>query len=193
VKWNEDKPVINSVIFNIDKTDNKVSEIKQEESELLNNNNEAKVPVRSAVYYNLSEIIADTSDLRQIYSEPTLNVRLRYPNGWTYIDQNIKDKLDGVTFWSLSGSSNPPPYIHLEVKEKYLFNPARFRYKTELNGSTAYYNDPEELSSQVSQVVYIRTDSDEDYSIKLILNGREAFKSFQPVFFSIVKSFTFND
>jgi hypothetical protein len=144
-------------------------------------------------FYNLSEFEGDTPEPEQTYIESTLNVTLKYPNGWTYIDQNVKNKLDGVTFWLVQGDYRPPPYIHLEVKEKYLFNPARFKYKMELNGNTAYYNDPEELEGQVSQVVYIRTDSDEDYSLKLIMKGRDEFKSFQPVFFNIIKSFRFGE
>jgi len=55
----------------------------------------------------------------------------------------------------------------------------------------AYYNDPEELADQVSQIVYLRTSTDEDFSIKLIIKGSEAFKSFQPRFFAIIKSFKF--
>ena len=144
-------------------------------------------------FYNFSEFESDASDPEQIYRESTLEVTLKYPNGWTYIDQNVKNKLDGITFWLVKGNYNPPPYVHLEVKEKYLFNPARFKYKMELNGSTAYYNNPEELEGQISQVVYIRTDSDEDYSLKLIMKGREEFKSFQPVFFSMIKSFKFGE
>jgi hypothetical protein len=144
-------------------------------------------------FYNFSEFEYDASDPEQIYSESTLDVTLNYPNGWTYIDQNVKNKLDGVTFWLVKGNYNPPPYVHLEVKEKYLFNPARFKYKMELNGNIAYYNNPEELEGQISQVVYIRTDSDEDYSVKLIMKGREEFKSFQPVFFNMIKSFKFGE
>ena len=49
-----------------------------------------------------------------------------------------------------------------------------------MNDFTAYYNEPEELSGQVSQEVYCRTDSENDFSIKLIIMGKEWFKSFQP-------------
>ncbi len=144
-------------------------------------------------YYEFLPRNADTTKLHQIYSETTLNVRVRYPAGWVYIDQDVKNQLDGVTFWMASGTFNPPPYVHLEVKEKYLFNPSRFKYSTKMDNFIAYYNDPEELEGQVSQLVYIRTESDEDYSIKLIMRGEEAFKAFQPEFFGMVKSFKFGD
>ena len=135
----------------------------------------------------------DTSGLYQVYKESTLDVSMRYPVGWTYIDQDIKNKLDGVTFWAVNGIYSPPPYVHLEVKEKYLFNPSRYKYSIKTDDYTAYYNDPEELSGQVSQEVYIRTSIDEDFSIKLIMKGRDSFMAFQPVFFGMIKTFKFDN
>lgn len=135
----------------------------------------------------------DSTGLGQVYSERTLNVRVRYPNGWVYMDQHSRKKLDGVTFWSSAPGYNPPPYIHLEVVDKYMFNPARYKRKYEFSGFTAYYNDPEEMEGQVSQTMYLRTNDDEDYIIKLIMQGREQFRSFQPVFFSIVSTFRFGN
>ncbi len=129
--------------------------------------------------------------LEQLYSEQTLNVRVKYPAGWKFIDQNNNGKLDGVTFWASASNYNPPPYIHLEVKEKYLFSKNRYQSSKEMRDFTAYYNEPEELSGQVSQEVYCRTESETDFSIKLIINGREQFKSFQPRFFGMIKSFKF--
>lgn len=142
-------------------------------------------------FINFSELSADTTELDQLYKESTLNVSIKYPKGWTFVDQSKSKKLDGVTFWAVDGINNPPPYIHLEVVEKYLFNEKKFRYKMELKNCVAYYNDPNELSGQISQTVYLRTDSDEDFSIKLIMKGSEAFKSFQPKFFAVLKSFKF--
>lgn len=144
-----------------------------------------------AGYYNMNSGGFDSTGLSQVYQEPTLKVRLNYPSGWIYMDQQRKRKLDGITFWASAGSYNPPPYIHLEVVEKYIFNPEQYRYKYDFQRFTGYYNDPVELENQVSQIIYIRTGDDEDYSIKLIINGREAFKEFQPVFFAMVKSFRF--
>ena len=137
--------------------------------------------------------LSDTSGLYQVYKESTLDVSIRYPVGWIYIDQDIKNKLDGVTFWADNGIYSPPPYVHLEVKEKYLFNPARYKYSIKTDDYTAYYNDPEELSGQISQEVYIRTSIDEDFSIKLIMEGKESFKAFQPVFFGMIKTFKFDN
>jgi hypothetical protein len=142
-------------------------------------------------YYNFEGTGNDTSGLEQIYSENTLNVKIKYPLGWTFVDQDNHNKLDGVTFWANNGIFNPPPYIFLEVKEKYLFNPSRYKFSTKLANSVAWYNDPEELEGQVSQVFYIRTETDEDYGIKLIMTGKDTFIAFQPIFFSMIKSFNF--
>jgi hypothetical protein len=142
-------------------------------------------------YYNFAGAGTDTSALVQVYSEKSLNVKINYPVGWTFVDQDKQKKLDGVTFWADNGIFNPPPYIFLEVKEKYLFNPSRYKYNTKLKNTTAYYNDPEELEGQVSQVFYIRTDIDQDFSLKLIMNGKDTFIAFQPIFFGMIKSFNF--
>lgn len=142
-------------------------------------------------FYNFSDSIADTANLVQIYKESTLNVSMKYPAGWTYIDQNVKNKLDGVTFWTNSTIYNPPPYVHIEVQDKDLFNPKRFQHIYKTRNYTVYYNDPEELAGQFNQIIYIRTNTNEDYSLKLIMKGEEAFKSFQPVFFGMVKSFKY--
>ncbi|MGE5431117.1 MAG: hypothetical protein ACM3QX_08590 [Syntrophomonadaceae bacterium] len=144
-------------------------------------------------YYNMSSGGFDSTGLSQVYQESTLKVNMKYPAGWVYMDQQRKRKLDGITFWASAGSYNPPPYIHVEVVEKYIFNPDQYRYTYDFKRFTGYYNDPEELENQVSQTIYIRTGDDEDYSIKLIISGREAFKEFQPVFFAMVKSFRFGN
>ena len=145
----------------------------------------------SSFYINFDNENADTTLLEQLYSEQTLNVTVKYPAGWKFIDQNNNGKLDGVTFWASASNNNPPPYIHLEVKEKYLFSENRYQYSREMRDFTAYYNEPKELSGQVSQDVYYRTESENDFNLKLIINGREQFKSFQPRFFGMIKSFKF--
>jgi hypothetical protein len=142
-------------------------------------------------YHNFEGTGNDTSGVEQIYSENTLNVKIKYPLGWTFIDQDRHNRLDGVTFWANNEIFNPPPYIFLEVKEKYLFNASRYKFHSKLENSFAYYNDPEELEGQVSQVFYIRTNTDEDYSIKLIMTGKDTFIAFQPIFFTMIKSFNF--
>ena len=155
------------------------------------NISDEKIPVQK----NNTNIFlsSDTAGLYQVYKESTLDVSIRYPVGWTYIDQDIRDKLDGVTFWAANSVYSPPPYVHVEVKDKYLFSPKRYKYSINTDDYTAYYNDPEELSGQVSQEVYIRTGIDEDFSIKLIMKGLESFKTFQPVFFGMIKTFKFDN
>ena len=146
-----------------------------------------------AVFYDFSNTAADTTNLVQVYKENTLDVSLKYPAGWTYLDQNVKHTLDGVTFWTTSTKYNPPPYVHIEVKDKDLFNPKRFEHNYKTRNYTAYYNEPEELSGQITQIIYIRTNTEKDFSIKLIMKGEEAFKSFQPIFFGMVKSFKYGN
>lgn len=131
----------------------------------------------------------DSSGLGGLYSENTFNIRMKYPSNWVYVDQQNKRRLDGVTFWSSDNAYNPPPYIHLDVVDKYMFNSTRYRHKYDFPGFTGYYNDPEEMEGQVSQTVYIRTSGDKDYMIKLIMQGQDQFRSFQPKFFAIVRSF----
>ena len=191
-----DKLVVNTVYVEfLDKersnfSKNEIVDQKKDEMSLMK---EAKADQRKtdAYFYNFTETDYDTSALMQVYKESTLNVSLKYPKGWTYLDQNLKDKLDGITFWALEGDYEVPPYIHLDVCDKYIFNRSRFKYKFNNKGRIYYYSDPEELEGHITQIIYIRTDSDEDYSIKLIVKGKETFKSFQPVFFNMAKSFNF--
>ncbi len=136
---------------------------------------------------------ADTAILENIYNESTLNVEIKYPAGWTFLDQNAKNRLDGVTFWGSTNLYNPPPYIHLEVMDKYLFNPSKFKYTSEFENYVIYYNDPDEISNQFTRLLYIRTETDVDYELKLIMKGKEQFENFEPVFFGMVKSFSFGD
>lgn len=168
------------------KEDPQVKEKIPEKENPVQNSNENS-------FLSFSDSPADTTNLNQVYKENTLNVSVKYPAGWTYIDQDVKNKLDGVTFWTTSSKYNPPPYVHVEVKDKDLFNPKRFQHSYKTRNYVVYYNDPEELAGQINQIIYIRTYTDEDYSLKLIMNGEEAFKSFQPVFFGMVKSFRYGD
>ncbi|WP_290664886.1 hypothetical protein [Ignavibacterium sp.] len=165
-----------------------------EESEFKESKTQSdeKISEGNLISVNPKDLVADTTDLDQIYSEKTLNLSIKYPKGWTYIDQTKKNKLDGVTFWSVEGVYNPPPYIHLEVVEKYLFNPARYKYKVKQFDCEWYFNDPVNLEGQISQEIYIRTDNNEDFLVKLIMKGEEQFRAFQSKFFAIVKSLEFN-
>jgi len=127
------------------KTESTQSEIseepekKTEQPEEDNSQIDKEEKSTAANYINFTDINADTTSLEQLYTEPTLSVKIKYPAGWTFVDQNNKNKLDGVTFWSLTNEFDPPPYIHLEVKEKYLFSKSRYSYKKEFNNFTAYY------------------------------------------------------
>jgi hypothetical protein len=180
-----------------EKTDSETQEITEkrnlpiENEQLPKKQSELNNP--TSLFYDFSDSPADTSDLVQVYKESTLDVSLKYPAGWTYIDQNLKNTLDGVTFWTTSTRFNPPPYVHIEVKDKELFNPNRFKHSYKTRNYTAYYNEPEELEGQITQIIYIRTDTEKDFSLKLIMKGEEAFKSFQPVFFGMVKSFKYGN
>jgi len=135
----------------------------------------------------------DTSGLPGQYVEETLHVRIRYPVGWSFMDQNKKNKLDGVTFLGTPTSTGVIPYIHIDVQEKFMFNPDRYKRKSEEKNYTMYYNDPELLEGQYTQTIYIHTETDEDYAIKLIVKGESDFREFQPVFFAMIKTFKYGN
>ena len=154
---------------NIEKSDPEDEDINKEDESLTavyekdDGNVKPELPANKTY-----EVIAagfDSTNLSQIYEESTLNVRLKYPSGWIYIDQQQKNKLDGVTFWAAAGDFDPPPYIHLEVVEKYIFIPEQYKYRYAFKNFEGYYNDPVELENQVTQIIYIRTEDDEDFTI----------------------------
>ena len=133
--------LFNSNFGNTYQLNNAKSEIEKNVDEQKEINEKKKNDVIEEIQsLSFSDIIADTSNLDQVYSEPTLNVSIKYPKGWTFIDQNKKKKLDGVTFWANDGKYNPPPYIHLEVVDKDMFIEKRFSYKMDLENYKAYYN-----------------------------------------------------
>lgn len=168
------------------------SEIDNNESEGKNISTEQPKEVTDKIKsLSFSDIVADTTNLDQVYSEPSLNVTIKYPKGWIFVDQNKKKKLDGVTFWANDGQYDPPPYIHLEVVSKDMFIEKRYSYKMDLEKSQAYYNDPEEMQGYITQIFYIKTLEEEDFRLKLMMRGELEFKSFQPRFWAIIKSFKF--
>ncbi len=169
---------------------NQVSDDKNV-NEKKNDLTEANEEKEFTKFVSFSDLQKDTTNLDQVYKESTLNISIKYPKGWTYIDQNKNKRLDGVTFWAVDGNYNPPPYLHLEVIDKYLFNEKRYKYKLELKNCDAYYNDPEELAGQITQNFYLKTNTDEDYQLKLIISGMDNFKLFQPKFWAILESFNF--
>ena len=183
-----------SLRFFLEKNPELVSGVQTEQtssetSELPKPETEATETSTASLVNPFSE--ADTTSLKQLYSESTLNVKVKFPVGWTYIDQDVKKKLDGVTFYGDPKLFNPPPYVHLEVVEKYLFNLARFSQKLKTSKCEYYFNSPEELEGTFSQIIYIKTETKEDFIIKLIVKGKEPFYRFLPSFWGIVQSFDF--
>jgi hypothetical protein len=61
----------------------------------------------------------------------------------------------------------------LKLRINIFFNLSWYKYKPEHKGNIYYYNEPE---GYVSQIIYIRTESDEDYSLKLIMKDKETFQ-----------------
>lgn len=168
-----------------DNTQNKINEQQPEEVE--------KKIEQVTAFVDLAEIEVDTIQLDQLYKESTLNVSIKYPQGWVFLDQTQGDKLDGVTFWAADGAYNPPPYLHLEVVEKDYFIEKRYLYKAEIENSIVFFNDPEEMEGYVSQTFYFRTEYDEDFQIKLMIKGLNEFTSFKPKLWAIIKSFKFGN
>ncbi|MDP2366286.1 MAG: hypothetical protein Q8M94_21240 [Ignavibacteria bacterium] len=195
--WHVDKSKINAGFFTLDTKEFDRQELTEtikenditEEKDFLPEQKINKIGESKSISF--SDIVADTTNLDQVYSEPTLNISIKYPKGWTFIDQNKNKKLDGVTFWASDGLYNPPPYIHLEVVNKEMFIEKRYSYKLDFEKYQAYYNDPEEMQDYVTQIIYIRTNEDEDFKLKLMMKGETEFKSFQPRFWAILKSFNF--
>jgi len=197
--FKDDTARINSMFFTIDTKEfvNPKTDIKEENKNDITNqeqvlpNKQISESIEEIKSISFSDIIADTTNLDQVYTESTLNVTIKYPKGWIFLDQKKKQRLDGVTFWDNDGQYDPPPYIHLEVVNNDLFIEKRYLYKTELDRFQAYYNNPEEMMGYFTQVVYIRTGDAEDFRLKLMMKGKEEFYSFQPKFWAILKSFKF--
>jgi hypothetical protein len=74
-----------------------------------------------------------------------------------------------------------------------MFIEKRYSYKMDLEKYRAYFNDPEEMQGYIMQIIYIRTEEDEDFKLKLMMKGQTEFKSFQPRFWAILKSFNFGN
>ncbi len=135
----------------------------------------------------------DSTQLDSIYRDDSRGIYIKFPLGWTFLDQKVDTKFDGVTFWPNNISSENAPYVHLEVAEKELFTERRYQFKVEHSDFTWYYNSPEVLDEFVDFEIYIKTQKDVDYKIKLIINGEANFKSFHPKFLAMLKSLRFKD
>jgi len=72
-----------------------------------------------------------------------------------------------------------------------LFNQSRYEHNLQLRDAVLYFNDPENLANYFSQTFYFRTETSEDFSLKLTIKGEQAFKSYAPTFYGMLKSFRF--
>lgn len=193
-KWNNNQSKINSIMFSVDTKEYVVekSSVEEESTDQTSDQNSQTPEVGEEIEtVSFTNLLADTTNLDQLYTETSLNVKIKYPKGWAFIDQNKNKKLEGVTFWVNDGTIIPPPYLHLEVINKDMFIEKRYKYKTDFEKYIAYYNDPEELQDYLTRVIYIRTEDDQDFQLKLMIKGKNEFESFEPKFWAILKSFDF--
>lgn len=192
--WNNNQSKINSIMFSVDTKEYVVekSSVEEEPTDQTSDQNSQTPEVGEEIEtVSFTNLLADTTNLDQLYTETSLNVKIKYPKGWAFIDQNKNKKLEGVTFWVNDGTIIPPPYLHLEVINKDMFIEKRYKYKTDFEKYIAYYNDPEELQDYLTRVIYIRTEDDQDFQLKLMIKGKKEYESFEPKFWAILKSFDF--
>lgn len=192
--WNNNQSKINSIMFSVDTKEYVVekSSVEEESTDQTSDQNSQTPEVGEEIEtVSFTNLLADTTNLDQLYTETSFNVKIKYPKGWAFIDQNKNKKLEGVTFWVNDGTIIPPPYLHLEVINKDMFIEKRYKYKTDFEKYIAYYNDPEELQDYLTRVIYIRTEDDQDFQLKLMIKGKNEFESFEPKFWAILKSFDF--
>lgn len=192
--WNNNQSKINSIMFSVDTKEYVVekSSVEEESTDQTSDQNSQTPEVGEEIEtVSFTNLLADTTNLDQLYTETSLNVKIKYPKGWAFIDQNKNKKLEGVTFWVNDGTIIPPPYLHLEVINKDMFIEKRYKYKTDFEKYIAYYNDPEELQDYLTRVIYIRTEDNQDFQLKLMIKGKNEFESFEPKFWAILKSFDF--
>ena len=133
----------------------------------------------------------DTSALRQIYQESTLQVSVRFPLAWSFIDQPKDNRLSGVTFIGAAGEGRVPPFIHIEVADPELFLKDRYLYSEELEDCYLYYNDPTEMEGQFEQVVYMQTGERFDFLFRLSVRDTEDFEAHRKVFYDMLGTFTY--
>lgn len=192
--WSNNQSKINSIMFSVDTKEYVVekSSVEEESTDQTSDQNSQTPEVGEEIEtVSFTNLLADTTNLDQLYTETSFNVKIKYPKGWAFIDQNKNKKLEGVTFWVNDGTIIPPPYLHLEVINKDMFIEKRYKYKTDFEKYIAYYNDPEELQDYLTRVIYIRTEDDQDFQLKLMIKGKNEFESFEPKFWAILKSFDF--
>lgn len=133
----------------------------------------------------------DTSALRQIYQESTLQVSVRFPLAWSYIDQPKENRLSGVTFIGAAIEGQVPPFIHIEVTDPELFLKDRYLYSEEMEDCLLYYNDHTEMEGQYEQVVYMRTGERFDFLFRLSVRDTENFEAHRKVFYDMLGTFAY--
>ncbi len=165
----------------------------EQKSELKENNFEKKLndnskSANSVLLFDSLIQVIDLTDLDSIYIDDSRGVSINFPSGWTFLDQRVNSKFDGVTFWPQNQSSDNIPYIHLEVVEKELFNISRYEFNSKQSDFIWYFNSPETIDDFVHFEIYIKTQKDVDYKIKLIVKGITNFEGFYPKFFAMLRS-----
>lgn len=135
----------------------------------------------------------DTTMIINRYEENTLNVSILFPIGWIYLDNKVKDIIDGVIF--IPGKdSNYDKRLSVLIQvntQKNLFNPRLYDSSFTYNKIEYYVSKPQKTYEQVTQSIYIRTGSFRaDFIIKLTSPNEKEFKKFRPTFFAMVKSFS---
>lgn len=168
-------------------------ENKIEESFLRDNQNANEKTINSVIIYDSLIHIADTTDLDSIYIDDSRGFVIKFPLGWSFLDQRINSKFDGVTFWPEKNGSEYIPYVHLEVAEKELFLESRYEFNIQHSDIIWYFNSPEILGDFVNLEIYIKTKKDVDYRIKLIVKGLTNFNSFHPKFLAMLRSLRFKN
>ncbi len=187
------KVIENDNVNIIEKTDEtKTVKLKKKKKSRRNTGplkDKSKLIRYNAGYYvSFNDFNMETSSLEQYYSDPTNNITLRYPTGWTFLDNYVQGKLKGVTFWDISAHSSPPPFVHLKIVDKQNFKPNRFLYSKVFVKFTAYFNDPKISNNKIEQKIYLRTDTGCRYDIiiDLVVKDGKEFKDLQPKFFGMI-------
>lgn len=169
----------------------KSSDLQNSENENIKNSSATSENERYGFVFDSLFQNADSTELSEIYYDETRGVRIKYPTGWIYLDQKLNNKFDGVTFWYQGTEIENPAYIHLEISEKEFFFENKYESKFITNELTWYYNKPEIIGDYVNFEIYLRTDKDVDFIIKLSVKRIEDFYKFQPKFLGMVKSLKF--
>jgi hypothetical protein len=165
----------------------------EQKSELKENNfkknlSDNLISANSVLLFDSLIQVIDSTDLDSIYNEDSRGVSIKFPAGWTFLDQRVNSKFDGVTFWPPNQSSDNIPYIHLEVVEKELFSISRYEFSSKQSDFIWYFNSPEIIDDFVHFEIYIQTQKDVDYKIKLIVKGLTNFEGFYPKFLAMLRS-----